>query len=137
LRTTTLSSVTLGEMIEAVREVVRVEATPEGWQTERTKLERRLSLVEEQLSASKVHLEQVREANRNQHAVAQKQLNDAQMMAHQMREQQMREANERQMREWERDALRGNLESELQQTRSELQQLRLEERGLRDRLNDA
>merc|ERR1740130_1806035 len=57
-------------------------------------------------------------------------------MAHQMRNQQLQIENDRQMREWERDATRGAVEAELQQARSELQQLRLEERGLRDRLTD-
>jgi hypothetical protein len=35
-----------------MRDVVRQEATPEGWQDTRRKLERRVALLEEQLTLS-------------------------------------------------------------------------------------
>ncbi|CAE7726226.1 unnamed protein product [Symbiodinium sp. CCMP2592] len=50
-----LSSVSMGEFMASMRDLVRAEATPEGWQAERQKLERRVSLLEEQLRSSKVH----------------------------------------------------------------------------------
>lgn len=87
----------MGELVAAMREVVRAEATPEGWQAERQKLERKASLLEEQLRSSKIHQEQLREAMRAQHA----QLAEAQMMAQQMREHQLRLDGDRQMRELE------------------------------------
>lgn len=113
-----------------MREVVRAEATPEGWQAERQKLERKASLLEEQLRSSKIHQEQLREAMRAQHA----QLAEAQMMAQQMREHQLRLDGDRQMRELEIEASRRALEAELRQATSEAQQLRMEQRSLQEQL---
>ncbi|CAJ1422404.1 unnamed protein product [Effrenium voratum] len=125
-----LSSVCLGDLVAAVRDVVRAEATPEGWQAERQKLERRASLLEEQLRSSKAHQDQLRDAMRAQHA----QLADAQMMVQQMREQQLRLEGDRQMRELELDSVRGAMEAELRQGAAEVQQLRLEQRSLQEQL---
>lgn len=54
---TPLSAVSFSDLMAAMRELVRAEATPEGWQAERQKLERRAALLEEQLRSSKVHQE--------------------------------------------------------------------------------
>eukprot|EP00913_Durusdinium_trenchii_P030682 g28736.t1 len=110
-----LSSASMGDLVAAMREVVRAEATPEGWQAERQKLERRAALLEEQLQPK----EQLRDAMRAQHA----QLADAQMMAQQMREHQLRLDGERQMRELEVEAGRSALEAELRQATAEAEQL--------------
>ena len=39
---TPLSAVSFSDLMAAMRELVRAEATPEGWQAERQKLERRV-----------------------------------------------------------------------------------------------
>eukprot|EP00931_Biecheleriopsis_adriatica_P020709 TRINITY_DN13755_c0_g1_i2.p1 TRINITY_DN13755_c0_g1~~TRINITY_DN13755_c0_g1_i2.p1 ORF type:complete len:1211 (+),score=301.84 TRINITY_DN13755_c0_g1_i2:261-3893(+) len=134
---TPLTAVSLGDLVSALRDVVRTEATPEGWQAERQKLERRVSLLEEQLRSSKVHQDQLREAMRSQAASLHAQIADSQALAQQMREQQVRSEGERQMREWERDAAKSALEAELSQMRAEVQQLLLERKSLQDRLTEA
>ncbi|CAE7538537.1 unnamed protein product [Symbiodinium microadriaticum] len=121
-----LSSVSMGEFMASMRDLVRAEATPEGWQAERQKLERRVSLLEEQLRSSKVHQDQLRDAMRTQHS----QLADAQQ---QLREQ-LRMDGERQMREWELDAAKRAAEAELRNASAEAHQLRLEQRSMQEQL---
>eukprot|EP00930_Biecheleria_cincta_P015853 TRINITY_DN1307_c0_g1_i4.p1 TRINITY_DN1307_c0_g1~~TRINITY_DN1307_c0_g1_i4.p1 ORF type:complete len:1167 (-),score=303.42 TRINITY_DN1307_c0_g1_i4:484-3942(-) len=132
-----VGSLPLSELVGAIREVVRAEATPEGWQVERQKLERRASLLEEQLRATRTHQEQLREALRTQTATLHAQLAEQQMREQQMMAQQLRKDGERQMREWEMEAQKNSLEAELRQCCGEVQQLRLEHKGLQDRLLEA
>lgn len=129
-----MGGLTIAELTDVLRLVVREEATPEGWAVERTRLEKRVAMQDEQLRTSKTHQDQTRDAHRAQLGSLHSQLAEAQLLTSQLRERNAQYESERQMWEWERNSSREASEMELQQCRQELHTLRQEERSLRDRL---
>lgn len=132
-----VGALTLGELAQMLREVVRTEATPQGWREERQKLERRGVVLEEQLRSAREHEGQLREASRAQVAAAHSQLAETQRVMHEMRAQQLQLEGERQVRDRELESARCLAESELRQCQGELKQLNFEHQVFRDRLANA
>ncbi|CAK0800278.1 unnamed protein product, partial [Prorocentrum cordatum] len=137
LDSTPVGSVPLRELVATLRSMVRAEATPEGQQAERQRLERRVALLEEQLRAARSHQEQQRQAQGAQLAALHSQLAEAQLVTRQMHEHSLRSQSDSQLRAWEQSAAQSTAEAELRQSRGEAQQLRLEAEGLRAALVEA